>query len=99
MALMDAYGLSLMNVQAWGILWAVASCSFIVSGLTIARTGLGKNPLRTLLLVNLMVWAAASVFTIQSSVVLLAVAFVICLFVGPSPGAADPTNLQKAAPF
>src|SRR3546814_4602970 len=56
MALMDAYGLSLMNVQAWGILWAVASCSLIVSGLTIARTGLGKNPLRTLLLVNLMVW-------------------------------------------
>src|SRR3546814_708861 len=99
MALMDAYGLSLMNVQAWGILWAVASCSFIVSGLTIARTGLGKNPLRTLLLVNLMVWAVASVFTIQSSIVLLAVGCVIWLFLGPYAEAAEHTTLQKVVPY
>src|SRR3546814_10520884 len=89
MALMDAYGLSLMNVQAWGILWAVASCPFIVSGLTIARTGLGKKPLRTLLLVNLMVWAVASVFTLQSSIVLLAVGCVIWLLLGPYAEAAE----------
>jgi len=99
MALMDAYGLSLMDVQAWGILWAVASCSFIVSGLTIARTGLGKNPLRTLLLVNLMVWTVASVFTIQSSIVLLAVGCVIWLFLGPYAEAAEHTTLQKVVPY
>src|SRR3546814_17292067 len=99
MALMDAYGLSLMNVQAWGILWAVASCSFIVSGLTIARTGLGKNPLRTLLLVNLMVWAVASVFTIQSSIVLLAVGCVLWLFLGPYAVAAEHTTLPQVVPY
>ena len=54
MALMDAYGLSLMAVEAWGLLWALVSCAFILSGVVIARTGLGRNPLRTLLLVNLV---------------------------------------------
>jgi len=99
MALMDAYGLSLMEVEEWGMLWAVASCSFIVSGLVIARTGLGRNPLRTLLVVNLMVWTVASVFTIQSSVVLLAVGCVIWLFLGPYAEAAEHTTLQKIVPY
>jgi DHA3 family multidrug efflux protein-like MFS transporter len=99
MALMDAYGLSLMEVQEWGLLWAVASCSFILSGLTIARTGLGTNPLRTLLLVNLAVWSVAAVFTIQSSVLLLAVGCVIWLFLGPYAEAAEHTTLQKVVPY
>src|SRR3546814_19862400 len=38
MALMDAYGLSLMKVEEWGLLWAVISCAFIFSGMVIART-------------------------------------------------------------
>ena len=99
MALMDAYGLSLMEVQAWGLLWALASCSFIISGITIAKTGLGKNPLRTLLIVNLIVWSVASVFTIQSSIVLLAVGCVIWLFLGPYAEAAEHTTLQKVVPY
>jgi MFS transporter, DHA3 family, multidrug efflux protein len=99
MALMDAYGLSLMAVQEWGLLWALASCSFILSGLTIAKTGLGKNPLRTLLLVNLTVWSVAAVFTIQSSVVLLAVGCVIWLFLGPYAEASEQTTLQKVVPY
>lgn len=99
MALMDAYGLSLMEVQAWGLLWALASCSFIVSGITIARTGLGKNPLRTLLIVNLIVWSVASVFTLQSSIVLLAAGCVIWLFLGPYAEAAEQTTLQKVVPY
>ena len=99
MALMDAYGLSLMEVQAWGLLWALASCSFIISGMTIAKKGLGKNPLRTLLIVNLIVWWVASVFTIQSSIVLLAVGCVIWLFLGPYAEAAEHTTLQKVVPY
>lgn len=99
MALMDAYGLSLMAVQEWGLLWALASCSFIVSGLVIARTGLGRNPLRTLLMVNLMVWAVASLFTVQSSVSLLAAGCVIWLFLGPFAEAAEATTLQKVVPY
>lgn len=99
MALMDAYGLSLMKVEAWGLLWAFVSCAFILSGFLISRTGLGKNPLRTLLLVNLIVWAVAAVFTIQSSIPLLAAGCFIWLFLGPYAEAAEQTTLQKVVPF
>ncbi len=33
MALMDAYGLSLVSVQAWGLLWGVLSAGVIIGGL------------------------------------------------------------------
>ena len=88
MALMDAYGLSLMKVEEWGLLWAVISCAFILSGVMIARTGLGANPVRTLLLVNLGAWIVAVFFTIQSSILLLAVGCFIWMFLGPYAEAA-----------
>src|SRR5690606_3258526 len=53
MALLDAYGLSLVSVQVWGLIFGGLSTAFILSGIVIAKTGLGKNPLRTLLTVNL----------------------------------------------
>jgi DHA3 family multidrug efflux protein-like MFS transporter len=99
MALMDAYGLSLMAVQEWGLLWALASCSFIVSGLVIAKRGLGANPVRTLLGVNLIVWSVAAVFTIQSSVILLAIGCIIWLFLGPYAEASEQTTLQRVVPY
>ena len=99
MALMDAYGLSLMPVQQWGLLWAFISCAFILSGIVIARTGLGANPLRTLLLVNLILWAVASVFTLQSSIPLLAAGCFVWMFLGPYAEAAEHTTLQKVVPF
>jgi DHA3 family multidrug efflux protein-like MFS transporter len=98
MALMDAYGLSLMSVQHWGLLWAFVSCAFILSGIMISRTGLGRNPLRTLLLVNLGIWAMTSVFTIQSSAILLGAGCFIWLFLGPYAEAAEQTAMQKLVP-
>jgi len=99
MALIDAYGLSLMDVQEWGLLWAFASSAFIVSGLVIAKIGLGKNPLRTLLLANLITWAVASIFTIQSSILLLVAGSVIWMFLGPYAESAEQTTLQKVVPY
>ena len=99
MALMDGYGLSLMSVEAWGLLWALASSAFIVSGVVIARFGLGSKPLRLLLLVNLIAWAAASLFTIQPSIALLAAGCVIWMFFGPLAEAAEQTTLQRVVPF
>jgi len=99
MALMDAYGLSLMAVQAWGLLWAFISCAFIISGLVIARVGLGPKPLRTLLTVNLIMWSVAAVFTIQSSIPLLAAGCFMWMFLGPWAEAAEHTTLQKVVPF
>ncbi len=99
MALLDGYGLSLMEVQEWGLLWAGVSFAFILSGMAIARWGLGRNPLRTLLLANLAVWTAASVFTLQSSIPLLTAACLIWLFLNPYAEAAEQTTLQKVVPF
>ena len=99
MALMDAYGLSLMKVQQWGLLWAFMSCAFIISGIVIARTGLGKNPLKTLLTVNLIMWAVAAVFTIQSSIALLAAGCFIWMFLGPYAEASEHTTLQRVVPY
>jgi DHA3 family multidrug efflux protein-like MFS transporter len=99
MALMDAYGLSLMQVEEWGLLWAVISCAFILSGIVIARTGLGRNPVRTLLLANLIVWTASAVFTLQPSILLLAAGCFLWMFLGPYAEAAEQTTLQKVVPF
>ena len=99
MALMDAYGLSLMQVETWGLLWAFVSCAFILSGMVIARTGLGANPVRTLLLVNLIAWTVAAFFTVQSSILLLAAGCFIWMFLGPYAEAAEQTTMQKVVPF
>lgn len=99
MALMDAYGLSMMEVQHWGLLWGGVSLAFIASGLVISRTGLGKNPLRTLMIVNLIAWAGAAVFTIQPWVWLLAAGAALWMFLGPFAEAAEHTTLQKVVPY
>ena len=98
MGLMDAYGLSLVSVEAWGVLWAVLSCGFIVGGLVIARIGLGKNPLRTLFAANICIWGVCSVFTIQPSIVLLTTGMFIYLTVVPFIEAAEHTIIQKVVP-
>lgn len=99
MALMDAYGLSMMAVQAWGLMWGAVSVAFILAGILIARTGLGPKPLRTLMIVNLLMWGVASVFTIQPSIWLLGAGCFCWMFLGPWAEAAEQTTLQKVVPF
>lgn len=99
MALLDAYGLSLVSVQVWGLAFGVLSTAFIISGIVIAKTGLGSKPLRTLLLVNLITWSVCCVFTIQSSFWLLAAGCFIWMLLGPYAEAAEHTTLQKVVPL
>jgi DHA3 family multidrug efflux protein-like MFS transporter len=98
MALMDAYGLSLVSVQAWGFLWGFLSLGFIFGGLLIAKKGLGKNPLRALLLANMIIWAISSVFTVQSSIILLTIGTFIYMCLIPYIEASEQTILQKVVP-
>lgn len=99
MALMDAYGLSLVSVQVWGLLWGLLSTGFIIGGLVIAKVGLGKNPVRALLLANVVMWTICSLFTIQSSIVLLTIGMYIYMLLIPYAEAAEQTILQKVVPF
>jgi DHA3 family multidrug efflux protein-like MFS transporter len=99
MALMDAYGLSLVSVQAWGLLWGVLSTGFIVGGLLIARVGLGRNPVRTLLLINALLWTVTLLFPLRSSIALLAVGMYLYMLAVPFAEAAEQTILQKVVPY
>lgn len=99
MALLDAYGLSLVSVEVWGLLWGFLSTGFIVGGLVIARRGLGANPLRSLLLANVVIWLISCTFSLRSSIVLLTVGIFVYLCVIPFIEAAEQTVLQKVVPF
>ena len=99
MSLMDAYGLSLVSVQVWGILWGLLSLGFIVGGLVVAKRGLGKSPLQTLFLANIVMWVIATGFTIQASVILLTVGLFMYLCLIPVVEAAEQTILQAVIPL
>jgi DHA3 family multidrug efflux protein-like MFS transporter len=96
---MDAYGLSLVSVETWGLLWGVLSTGFIIGGLMIARTGLGRNPVWSLLAVNLVLWAVTLLFPLRSSILLLSVGLYIYMLVVPYAEAAEQTILQKVVPY
>jgi len=98
MSLMDAYGLLLVSVQVWGALWGFLSLGFIVGGIFVARRGLGKNPLRTLFLANIVMWVVCSIFTLQASIVLLTLGLFVWLCLIPAVEAAEQTILQKVVP-
>jgi DHA3 family multidrug efflux protein-like MFS transporter len=99
MALMDAYGLMLVSVETWGILWAFISLAFIAGGLVVSRRGLGPNPLAALLAANLVNWTVCSVFALRSSIVMLVVGMVVWLALIPVIEAAEQTVLQRSVPY
>lgn len=98
MSLMDAYGLSLVEVEVWGVLWGILSTAFILGGIIIARRGLGKNPLGALFMTNITIWIITCFFTIQPSIILLMIGMYIYLSIVPFIEAAEHTIIQKVVP-
>jgi MFS transporter, DHA3 family, multidrug efflux protein len=99
MALMDPYGLTLVSVEAWGTLLGITSFGFIVGGVLVARRGLGRNPVRTLLLVNVVLWTITIVFPIRSEVLPLAIGFFLYMLLIPVAEASEQTVIQKVVPY
>jgi DHA3 family multidrug efflux protein-like MFS transporter len=99
MSLMDPYGLTLMSVEAWGFLIAFTSLGFIVGGIVVARRGLGVNPVRTLLLANVVMWVVTIIFPIRSEIIPLAIGFFVYLVLAPVAEASEQTVIQKVVPF
>lgn len=99
MALLDAYGLTLMSVQVWATLWGVVSLGFIVSGMYIATKGLGPKPLRTLFRINIVTWLTCIFFTAQPSVILLVTGMVVWVLCMPFVEATEQTIVQKVVPL
>ena len=98
MALMDAYGLSMVSVQAWGLLWGALSGVMIVGGLLITRTGLSSNPVRLILLINLVLGHHRGV-PLRDSIVWLTAGMVVYMALVPYVEAAEQTVLQKVVPY
>lgn len=99
MALMDAYGLSMVSVEKWGIILGVLSFSFMVSGMAIAKWGLGKNPLRSMLIANTIIWTTCILFTMQPWLWLLIAGMFVYMASFPFIEASEQTVIQKVVPY
>ncbi|MEV5963103.1 MFS transporter [Kribbella sp. NPDC051952] len=99
MALMDPYGLNLFSVESWGLVLGITSIGFIAGGALIARFGLGRQPLRVLLIANVaiaLVGMGTAVREWQSLLVLGMFGFFLVI---PIAEAAEQTILQRLVPF
>lgn len=99
MALMDPYGLTLFSVEAWGLVLGITSTGFIIGGLIISKKGLGKNPLKTLLLVNVGIGLLGMLFTIREFWLLYVIGIFIFMCIMPAAEAAEQTIIQKVVPY
>lgn len=99
MSLLDPYGLTLFSVQVWGIILGVTSVGYIIGGLIIGKFGLGKNPVKTLLLTLIIMAMLGSVMAIREFWPL----FVACVFlymcIVPIIEATEQTIIQRVIPF
>lgn len=99
MALADPYGLELVSVESWGIIWGVLSLGYILGGMAVARRGLGESPLRVLFLVNIVLWSVTVLFPIHSSIVPLIIGFFVYMVLLPVVEASEQTIIQRVVPF
>lgn len=99
MALMDPYGLTLFPVELWGVVFGVASTGFILGGIAIAKFGLGRNPIRTMLLIVAIMGLLGAFFTIREWWWLYAAGIWAYMALIPAVEASEQTVIQKVVPF
>lgn len=99
MALMDPYGLTLFSVQVWGIVLGLTSTGFIIGGIIIAKRGLGKKPLRTLLVANIVMATIGILFGIREFWILYALGIFLYMLLIPIIEATEQTIIQSVVPL
>jgi MFS transporter, DHA3 family, multidrug efflux protein len=99
MALMDPYGLEMFPVEIWGIVLGVTSSGFIIGGLLIAKFGLGRNPIRTMLMLVIVMGLIGALFTVREFWWLYAGGILLYMTLIPAVEAAEQTIIQKVVPF
>lgn len=99
MSFMDPYGLTLFPVQVWGVILGITSTGFIIGGLLIAKFGLGKKPLKTLLLINIAMGIIGAIFTIREFWLLYVAGIYLYMLMIPAIEAAEQTVIQRVVPF
>lgn len=97
-ALMDPYGLSMVSVQEWGVLWGALSTVVIVAGLAVTVTGVGAKPVRLIVGGNAVLWAVMAAIGVRDSLAWLLVGLAIYMAITPYVEAAEQTVLQTVVP-
>lgn len=99
MALLDPYGLTLFSVEMWGILFGAAGTGFILGGVLVAKFGLGKNPVRTMLQAVAVLGITGSVLALREWPWLFVGGIWIFMLLMPAIEAAEQTVIQRVVPF
>jgi DHA3 family multidrug efflux protein-like MFS transporter len=99
MALMDPYGLELFAVEWWGVVLGITSTGFIIGGIVVARFGLGRNPIRTMLVLVMVMGFIGAFFTIREWWWLYAGGIWLYMALVPAIEASEQTVVQKVVPF
>jgi MFS transporter, DHA3 family, multidrug efflux protein len=99
MALMDPYGLTLFDVQIWGLMLGLTSTGFIVGGTIVAKRGLGRNPIRTMLLAVVAMGVLGVLFTLRDWPWLYVLGIWLFMTLMPIVESAEQTVIQRVVPF
>ncbi len=99
MALMDPYGLELFSPQLWGIVLGVTSTGFLIGGGIVAKFGLGANPIRTMLILTVVIGLLGATFAIRELWWLYAAGIWVFMMIMPMVEAAEQTVIQRLVPF
>lgn len=99
MALMDPYGLTLFSVEIWGIVLGITSLGFIIGGLFVAKKGLGKKPIKALLVANIIMATLGMLFTIREFWLLYAAGLFLYMCLIPVIEATEQTIIQRVVPL
>jgi DHA3 family multidrug efflux protein-like MFS transporter len=99
MALMDPYGLTMFSVQIWGIFLGICSTGFIIGGIIIAKRGLGKKPLQTLLVANIVMAIIGILFGIREFWLLYVIGIFLYMCLIPIIEATEQTIIQRVVPL
>lgn len=99
MAMIDPYGLNMFSVEIWGIVFGVAGTGFLVGGAIVAKWGLGKNPVRTMLLLVAVLGVVGGTLCLREWPWLFIGGIWLFMLVMPAIEAAEQTVIQKVVPF
>ncbi|RBP62794.1 DHA3 family multidrug efflux protein-like MFS transporter [Brevibacterium sanguinis] len=99
-ALTDPYGIEVFgSVELWGVALAVVSSGFMLGGAVIAKFGLGRNPIRTMLLFAALIGVVGAVFAIRDWWWLYGLGLWVFFAIMPAVEAAEQTVIQRVVPF
>lgn len=99
MALMDPYGLEMFAVEVWGAVLGLSSLGFIVGGLVVARRGLGRRPVRSLLLAIVVMGLLGAGFTVREWAWLYVLGIFLYMCLIPVAESAEQTVIQRVVPL